>query len=191
MGRAGGDLVEARFFGRFSADDDDGEVIEGVAVAFSKLVDPDDGGVVEHVAVATCFRSLAQTPGEVGELLGEPEVDFFELALGVLVFIRFVAQRVVSFLNIEPAHAGLPDRAHELEGADAREIVGHGIDEEVHLHPGKLWRVVIDQFDVGIEFRFGMRGRFLVIGGRHFFFEITNQGEVLVEEGAVFRRKPA
>ena len=58
--------------------------------------------------------------------------------------------------DVEPAHAGLSDRAHELEGRDAGHVVRHRIDEQVDLHATDLGRVVVDQLDVGIELGLGV-----------------------------------
>ena len=91
MGDLVSDIVEPRVPGGFSAHHDDGKVIQSVGVAFPEFVHPDDGGVVEHVTVLTGFGGLFELFGEVGELLREPDVDFFELLLGPFVFVRLVA----------------------------------------------------------------------------------------------------
>lgn len=83
--------MEAWIFGGFSADDDDREIVEGVGVAFPKLVDPDDGSVIKHVTRLPGFGCLLKLISKVGKLLGEPDVDLFELILRVLVFVGLVA----------------------------------------------------------------------------------------------------
>ena len=69
-----------------------GDVVEAVGVSFSKFVDPYDGGVVEHGAISSGLGGVAEFSGEVGELLGEPDVDALELFLSALIFIGLVAE---------------------------------------------------------------------------------------------------
>jgi hypothetical protein len=76
--------------GLFTTDHDAGDVVEGVGVAFAEFVGPDDEGVVEHGAVSGRFRGFAEAFGEVGELAGEPLVDFEQLGVGVLIVVGIV-----------------------------------------------------------------------------------------------------
>lgn len=115
MGDLGAHVVEAGIFGGLATHDDDGEVVKGVGVAFAEFIHPDNGGVIQHVAVLTSLGSLLQFIGEVGELFGKPDVDFLELVLSVIIFVWFVTQGMVPFVDVEPAHAGLSHGAHKLK----------------------------------------------------------------------------
>ena len=65
-------------------------------------------------------------------------------------------QRVVPFFDVQPSHASLPNRSHELEGGHTRHIVRQGIDQQVNLHPTDLRGVVVDQFNIRIQLGLGM-----------------------------------
>ena len=96
----------------------------------------------------------------------------------------------MALLNVQPAHAGLAHRPHVLQGGHAAHVIGQGIDEEVDLHPTDLRGVVVDQFDVGVEFRFGVNQFILLSGPGEFAFHGTDQFEVILEALPVFRADP-
>ena len=99
MGNIVADLAIAGFDAGSSSYDDERNVIESMGVAFAEFVDPNDGGVVEHVAIAAGLRSVAEAFGEVGELLGKPDVDLLELVLSSFVFVGLVTERVVAVFD--------------------------------------------------------------------------------------------
>jgi len=163
-----------------SPDDDGGDVVKGVGVSLSEFVDPDDCGVVEHVAIASRFWSFAEFSGEVGELLSEPDVDLFELILSLLILIGFVTKGMVAVIDAEPIHASLSDGTHELQGADACHVIGHGVDEKIDLHACDLGSVIIDEFDIWVEFGLGMDEFILLRGSLHFLLELADEFDVLL-----------
>ena len=170
-----------------SAEEEEGDVGVGVGAALPELVGPHDGGVVEHGALRPGLGNLVELPGEVGNFPGEPLVDAQELVLGFLVLDRLVGKLVMALFNVQPAHAGPTHRPHVLQGAHAAHVIGEGVDEEVDLHAADLWSVVVDQFDVGIEFRLGVNQfvRFPVPG--EFTLHGTDELEVVPEALPVFR----
>ena len=84
------EVVEAGFKACSAADDNDGEIVEGMVISFAEFVDPNDGGMVEHVSITVVFRGLSELSCEVGELLCKPDVNFLKFVLGVLVFVGLV-----------------------------------------------------------------------------------------------------
>ena len=93
----------------------------------------------------------------------------------------------MALFNVQPAHAGPAHRPHVLQGAHAAHVIGEGIDEEIDLHAADLRGVVIDQFDVGIEFRLGVNQFVRFPAPGEFAFHGTDQLEVVPEALSVFR----
>ncbi len=176
---------EAGFEAEAAADEDEGDVFEGMAVAFAEFVGPEEGGVVEEGSIAAGFGGVGELAGEAGDLLAEPDVDFDELFLRTLVEVGVVGEGVVAFVDAEPFHAGLADGVGELEGGDAGHVVREDIDEEIGLQAGRAGHVVIAVVDAGFE---GGRGvsEGMAGGVLEVLFEFADEGGVFLEEGAVF-----
>ena len=102
-----------------------------MAVAFAELVRPDDRRVIEHRAVAAGLWNRVELLREGGQLFGKPDVDLHQLLLRVLVAIRLVGKSVVTFVDAEPAHAGLADGVRVFERRDSSQVIGESIHEEV------------------------------------------------------------
>ena len=168
----------------------EGDITVCMGASLPELVGPHDGGVIEHGTLCPGFRNAVEFPGKVGDFPGEPLVNAQEFVLGFLVLDRLVGKMVMTLLNLQPAHTGLPHRAHILERAHATHVIGEGIDKEVDLHAADLRGVVVDQFNVGIEVRLRVYQFVLFPVPGEFTLHGPDQLEVIPEALPVFLADP-
>src|SRR2546422_372631 len=79
-----------------ATDEQEGDIIEGVRVAFAKFVGPDDERVVEQTAGASGFGRVGQLFRQVTQFAAEPLIDLHQLRLRRFLFVRLVRKRVVA-----------------------------------------------------------------------------------------------
>ena len=80
----------------------------------------------------------------------------------------------MALLDIQPPHASLPDRPHELQRRDAGHVIRQGVHEEIDLHPADLGCVIVDQFDIGVDLGLRMHERILVFSGLDILLELPH-----------------
>ena len=183
------DLVElqgaAHFEAEAAAEEDEGNVVEGVAVALAEFVGPDDQRVIEHRrALAAGFRRRGEAVGEVADFAGEPGVDLDEFFLRGLVGVGLVREAMVTVGDVEPVHPRAADGFGVLERGDAGHVVDERVYEQVDLHAREARDIVILVGDAALEVGWGdAEGLSGALGD--FALELAHEGLVLLERAAI------
>ena len=75
-----------------SADEDERNIVERVAVAFAQFIRPNDQRIIEQTAVAARFRCGGQFFGKIIQFPAKPFVNLDQFALRTLVLVRFMGE---------------------------------------------------------------------------------------------------
>ena len=104
------------------------DVIKRVAVAFAQFVGPYDQRVIQHGSFLAGFGGGLQFLEEVSQFLRKPGIDSHQFIISILIFIWFMREGVMSIIDLQPIHFGLPHRLCVLESGNPCKIIYKGID---------------------------------------------------------------